>query len=159
MIPSAFVELESLPLTSSGKVDRRALPAPDGMRLDLGMAFVAPDDAIEESLAAIWREVLGRERVGVYDDFFVSGGHSLLAAQVLSRIQREFGVDLALRDFFSAPNIRSLAERIGEVTLAAADEEKLEAMLDALENIDEQQAQSILSSDQPDGLGRIVEQA
>lgn len=159
MIPSAFVELESLPLTSSGKVDRRALPAPDGMRLELGTAFVAPADAIEESLAAIWREVLGRERVGVYDDFFVSGGHSLLAAQVLSRIQREFGVDLALRDFFSAPNIRSLAQRIGEVTLDSADEEKLEAMLAALENIDEQQAQSLLSSDQPDGLNQIVEQA
>jgi len=159
MIPSAFVELESLPLTSSGKVDRRALPAPDAMRPDLGMAFVAPEDPVEESLAAIWREVLGRERVGVYDDFFASGGHSLLAAQVISRIQREFGVDLALRDFFGAPNIRSLAQRISEVTLATADEGKLEAMLDALENIDEQQAQSLLGSEQVDGLRRITEQA
>jgi amino acid adenylation domain-containing protein len=144
MVPSAFVELESLPLTSSGKVDRRALPRPDGMRPDLDMAFVAPSDPIEETLASIWREVLGLERVGIYDDFFASGGHSLLAAQVISRIQREFGVDLALRDFFSAPNISSLAERITEVALAAADDEKLDAMLEALENIDEQQAQSIL---------------
>jgi amino acid adenylation domain-containing protein len=146
MVPSAFVELESLPLTSSGKVDRRALPRPDGMRPDLEIAFVAPSDPIEETLASIWREVLGLERVGIYDDFFASGGHSLLAAQVISRIQREFSVDLALRDFFSAPNISSLAERITEVALAAADEEKLDAMLDALENIDEQQAQSILVS-------------
>jgi len=146
MVPSAFVALESLPLTSSGKVDRRSLPRPDGMRPDLDMAFVAPTDPIEETLASIWREVLGLERVGIYDDFFVSGGHSLLAAQVISRIQREFGVDLALRDFFSAPNISSLAERITEVALAAADDEKLDAMLDALENIDEQQAQSILVS-------------
>lgn len=159
MIPSVFVELEALPLTSSGKVDRKSLPAPDGMRAELGTAFVAPSDALEESLATIWREVLRLERVGVYDDFFASGGHSLLAAQVLSRIQREFGVELALRDFFSAPNIRTLAERISEVTLAGADEEKLEAMLNALENLDEQQAQSILSSDQPDGLSRITEQA
>jgi acyl carrier protein len=146
MVPSAFVELESLPLTSSGKVDRRALPRPDGLRPDLDMAYVAPSDPIEETLASIWREVLGLERVGIYDDFFASGGHSLLAAQVISRIQREFGVDLALRDFFSAPNISSLAERITEVALAAADDEKLDAMLDALENIDEQQAQSILVS-------------
>jgi amino acid adenylation domain-containing protein len=159
MIPSAFVMLESLPLTSSGKVDRRALPPPDGVRPDLEMAFVAPKDPVEESLAAIWREVLGLERVGVYDDFFAIGGHSLLAAQVIARMQREFGMDLALRDFFSAPNIRSLAERINELTLAAADEEKLDAMLDALETLDEQQAQSILSSEQLDGLGQITEQA
>jgi hypothetical protein len=68
-------------------------------------------------------------------------------------------VDLALRDFFGAPNIRSLAQRISEVTLATADEGKLEAMLDALENIDEQQAQSLLSSEQLDGLRGITEQA
>jgi acyl carrier protein len=123
------------------------------------MAFVAPKDPVEESLAAIWREVLGLERVGVYDDFFVIGGHSLLAAQVIARMQREFGIDLALRDFFSAPNIRSLAERINELTLAAADEEKLDAMLDALEQLDEQQAQNILTSEHLDGLGQITEQA
>ncbi|HEX2270758.1 MAG TPA: amino acid adenylation domain-containing protein [Pyrinomonadaceae bacterium] len=156
MIPSAFVVLEALPLTSSGKVDRRALPPPDGTRPDLEMAFVAPADPVEESLAAIWREVLGLERVGVYDDFFASGGHSLLAAQVISRIQRNFGVDLALRDFFGAPNIRALAERISEVTLAAAGEDKLEAMLDALENIDEEQAQNILGAEQFDSLSQAL---
>jgi hypothetical protein len=158
MIPSVFVDLESLPLTTSGKVDRGALPPPDGARPDLEMAFVAPADPVEESLAAIWREVLELDCVGVYDDFFASGGHSLLAAQVISRIQRNFGVDLALRDFFSAPNIRSLSERISEVTLAGADEEKLEAMLDLLENIDEKQAQSILGSEHFDGLSEVAKQ-
>ena len=146
MIPAAFVMLQSLPLTSSGKVDRRALPAPDGARPDLEMAFVPPGDPAEESLAAIWGEVLGLERIGIYDDFFAIGGHSLLAAQVIARIQREFGVELALRDFFTSPNIKSLAERISEAALSAADEDKIDAMLNVLENIDEEQAQSMLNS-------------
>ncbi len=146
MIPAAFVTLQSLPLTLSGKVDRLALPSPDGARPDLEMAFVAPGDPAEESLAAIWGEVLGLERIGIYDDFFAIGGHSLLAAQVIARIQREFGVGLALRDFFTSPNIKSLAETIREAALSAADKEKIDAMLDVLENIDEEQAQSMLNA-------------
>jgi len=87
MIPSAFVMLEKLPLTASGKVDRQALPAPDATRPQLERVFVAPRNALEEKLARIWAEVLGLERVGVEDTFFELGGHSLLATQWLFQLR------------------------------------------------------------------------
>jgi amino acid adenylation domain-containing protein len=110
MIPSAFVLLDSLPLTQNRKVDRRALPAPDRGRPELENPFVAPRSAIEEKLAGIWGRVLGLERVGVHDNFFALGGHSLLATQVISRVLEAYGVDLSLRTFFESPTVAGLAE-------------------------------------------------
>src|SRR5262249_45295731 len=81
MVPSAFVLLEALPLTPSGKVDRKALPAPDNARPELEEAYVAPRTPVERGLADLWAEVLGLERVGVHDNFFELGVHSLLATQ------------------------------------------------------------------------------
>jgi len=111
MIPSTFVFLEVLPLTPSGKVDRKALPAPEG-RPELEGIFVAPRDPIEEVLAGMWEQVLGVERVGVEDDFFALGGHSLLATQVISRIRDAFDVELPLRSLFEAPSVAGLARKI-----------------------------------------------
>ncbi|MFP2934901.1 AMP-binding enzyme, partial [Pyxidicoccus sp. 3LG] len=91
MVPSAFVVLEALPLNTHGKVDRRALPAPEA---GASTAFVAPKTPTEEKLAAIWAEVLRQEKVGATDDFFALGGHSLLATQVVSRVRAAFGVEL-----------------------------------------------------------------
>jgi acyl carrier protein len=109
MVPSAFVPLQRLPLTPSGKVDRRALPVPDQARPELGKSFVAPRSPIEEVLAGIWREVLGVEQVGVDDNFFELGGHSLLATQVISRLRHSFQVDMPLRCLFEAPTLADLA--------------------------------------------------
>ena len=92
MLPSTFMLLEAFPLTSSGKVDRRALPQPEALRPDLAKAFVAPRTAVEEVLAGIWADVLHVEKVGVYDDFFELGGHSLLATQVVSRVRDVFQI-------------------------------------------------------------------
>jgi amino acid adenylation domain-containing protein len=114
MIPSAFVYLEALPLTSHGKLDRRALPAPDAERPALADAFLAPRSVVEELLATIWSEVLGGVRVGVNDNFFELGGHSLLATQVMSRVREAFGVEVALRSLFEQPTVGELAETIGE---------------------------------------------
>jgi amino acid adenylation domain-containing protein len=108
MVPSAFVTLEALPLTENGKVDRRALPAPEYV----GAQYVAPRTATEEKLAAIWAEVLKVERVGIHDNFFELGGHSLLATQMVARVRREFSFDLPLRQIFETPAISSLATRI-----------------------------------------------
>ncbi|HEX7239391.1 MAG TPA: non-ribosomal peptide synthase/polyketide synthase, partial [Longimicrobiaceae bacterium] len=113
MVPGALVVLETLPLTPSGKVDRRALPAPEAMVSDGG--YQAPRTAVEEVLGGIWATVLGVERVGVEDGFFDLGGHSLLATQVVSRARQAFGVEVPLRMLFEAPTLGALAGRIGEL--------------------------------------------
>ncbi|WP_213781870.1 phosphopantetheine-binding protein, partial [Caballeronia sp. dw_276] len=95
MVPAHFVMLDALPLTSNGKLDRRALPAPD--RDVDASAYVEPRGETEQALAAIWAEVLGRERVGARDDFFGLGGHSLLATQVIARLRSELDIELPLR--------------------------------------------------------------
>ncbi len=112
MTPSAWVWLESLPLTPSGKVNRLALPAPDQERPELDESFVAPRNETEEKLAAIWREVLGLKQVGVHDDFFALGGHSLVIARVISRARDALKVELAAASLFERPTIAGLAEGI-----------------------------------------------
>jgi amino acid adenylation domain-containing protein len=114
MVPSVIVPLDALPLTRNGKVDRRALasrPLPDEGR-NGAAGYVPPRNSIEESLCAVWAEVLGRERVGIHDDFFLLGGHSLLATRVLARIGELFQADLPLRDLFEATTPAALAERL-----------------------------------------------
>ncbi|HEV2707207.1 MAG TPA: amino acid adenylation domain-containing protein, partial [Pyrinomonadaceae bacterium] len=112
MIPSAFVMLEKLPQTASGKVNRPALPAPELRRDALAESFVAPRTPIEELLARIWSEVLKVERIGIEDDFFALGGHSLLATQLISRVRESFAVDLPLRALFECPTVAGLAQRV-----------------------------------------------
>lgn len=107
MVPSAWMFLEALPLTPNGKVDRRALPAPEQAR-GTGV-FVAPRDAVEQTVAGLWCEVFKLDRVGVEENFFDLGGHSLIAAQVHARLRRIFGGDLLLRDLFDAVTVEKLA--------------------------------------------------
>ncbi|WP_345144811.1 amino acid adenylation domain-containing protein, partial [Dactylosporangium darangshiense] len=116
MIPAVFVELASLPLNASGKVDRAALPAPDGARVELGAAYVPPSSAAEEALAAIWAEILGVDRVGVHDSFFALGGHSLLATRVVSRMRAVFDVEVPVAALFNAPTVAGLAAVVEELT-------------------------------------------
>ncbi|HYH79386.1 MAG TPA: amino acid adenylation domain-containing protein, partial [Longimicrobium sp.] len=111
MVPGAIVALDALPLTPSGKVDRRALPAPErGGAAE--RPWVAPRTAAEEVLAEIWGEVLGLERVGVEDNFFELGGHSLVATRMVSRVRQAFAVEVPLRAVFEAQTIRALAGRV-----------------------------------------------
>ncbi|MEO8191047.1 MAG: amino acid adenylation domain-containing protein [Acidobacteriota bacterium] len=116
MVPQSFVPLEALPLTSNAKLDRRALPAPDGTRPELEKAFVAPRTSTEEKIAEIWRRLLAVDRVGVEDDFFELGGHSLKATQAVSRIKELFAVDLPLRRLFETPTVAALARRVDELS-------------------------------------------
>jgi len=117
MIPAAFVSLDSLPLTPSGKVDRRALPAP-AEGADTARNFVAPVGDTENAVAAIWSEVLRIERVGRHDDFFELGGHSLVATRMVSRVRDRLGREIPLRALFDSP---ILAEFVATIERASAE--------------------------------------
>jgi len=112
MVPSAFVFLDTLPLTPNGKIDRRALPAPGSGRRQVGTAYTAPRNAVEEVIAGIWAETLGLDRVGVFDDFFDLGGHSLLSTRVVARLKDAFQMDVPLHQVFREPTVAGLAETL-----------------------------------------------
>ncbi|QHG18506.1 non-ribosomal peptide synthetase [Nostoc sp. ATCC 53789] len=109
MVPAVFVILDSLPLTPNGKVDRQNLPAGDRSRPDLEETFIAPRNSTEATLFSIWAELLGLEQIGIDDNFFNLGGHSLIAAQMLSRIREGFQVELFFHHIFANPTIAGLA--------------------------------------------------
>ncbi len=122
MVPNTFVLLESLPLTANGKVDRRALPAPDSIRPELEDVFVAPSKTEEKILAAIWSKILGIEQVGIHDNFFALGGDSIRSIQVLSQA-REQGLNFSVQQLFQEQTIHELVQKL---TAEVEDSTKLE---------------------------------
>ncbi len=122
MVPAAFVVLDRLPVTPNGKVDRRALAKiePEGLDAGLETAFVEPQSELESAIAAVWREVLGLERVGVQHNFFDLGGHSLLLVRLHARLQEALRRELTLVDLFNYPSIRALAQHLGRPASAPA---------------------------------------
>ena len=120
MIPSWFVVLDRLPLTANGKVDRRALPAPDSAHLELKKDSVAPRDMLELKLAQIWEEVLGVQPVGVRDEFFEIGGDSLLAVRLMARIQQATGQKIPLQSFIDGGTVEQLSSRLRGHAAAAS---------------------------------------
>jgi len=110
MIPAAFVTLDALPLTINGKVDRQVLPAPQGLRPELTAAYMSPSTGAEQQIAKTWQEVLHLEQVGIYDNFFDLGGHSLLLVQIHSKLQQIFDTDVSVIDLFKYPTIHALAQ-------------------------------------------------
>jgi amino acid adenylation domain-containing protein len=113
MVPTAYLQLEKIPLTPNGKIDRKSLPEPDKDIRE--QEYVGPRNATEETLCRLWQEVLRRERVGIHDNFFEIGGHSLLAVQVISRIKQAFTVEMPLSVLFAAPTVARMAEHIAAV--------------------------------------------
>jgi acyl carrier protein len=109
MVPSAFVVLEAIPRNANGKVDRKALPILDRSRPGLQNQTVAPRSPIEKALSEIWTEILGLDSVGIHDHFFDLGGNSLQATQIISRVNRAYGVTVPFRDFFEKPTIENLS--------------------------------------------------
>ncbi len=114
MVPTGFVNLEAFPLTPNGKVDRKALPAPEGGRPELESAFVAPQNEIERAIAGVWQEVLGVEQVGIDDNFFDLGGHSLLLVQVQSKLKKVLDREFSIVDLFKYPSINALAKSLDQ---------------------------------------------
>ncbi|CAL2092255.1 amino acid adenylation domain-containing protein [Tenacibaculum sp. 190524A02b] len=112
MIPSLWVVLEEIPLTSNGKLDRKALPEPDAFKLST-KEYISPRNNKESQISAIWKELLNIEKIGVYDDFFELGGHSLLVVQLISRLQKE-GYHIEVKDIFENPTIAAIGEKISK---------------------------------------------
>jgi amino acid adenylation domain-containing protein len=144
MIPSAFVQIKTFPLTANGKIDQQALPAPD--KASLAGTFVAPRNPIEETLADIWREVIKIEKVGINDNFFELGGHSLLATQVISRLRQAFQISLPLHYLFESPTIADFAVVIAQKLSEQADEVMLADMVAELEQLSEEEVQKLLAN-------------
>jgi len=138
-------------LTSTGKVDRRALPAPDASALARAGERVAPRTPIEQEIAAVWAEVLGLTRgeeagagaIGIHDNFFDLGGHSLLATQIVARLRGRYPVELPLRKLFEAPTVAGLAAAVEEALLAQQSEEELLRLLDELEGLPDNELGSV----------------
>ncbi|MDP7041435.1 MAG: amino acid adenylation domain-containing protein, partial [Gammaproteobacteria bacterium] len=122
MVPQAFVTVDALPLTPSGKVARRRLPVPEYSR-DEEIPYVAPRNPVEVELVKIWADVLGAERIGINDDFFALGGHSLLATKLVARVRDKFGISLPLKYIFRYPSPAALGETVTTLEAASASSE------------------------------------
>jgi amino acid adenylation domain-containing protein len=144
MVPSAFVVLEKMPVTPNGKVDRRSLPAPDTQKADLEGIQAAPSNPVEEAVAGIFAEVLGREQVGAADNFFELGGHSLIASQVVSRLRDNFGIELPLRSLFETPTARGLAAALLQDPAKRLKVEKTAQLLLIVAQLSDQEVQTML---------------
>ena len=142
MVPKAYVVLNQFPLTANGKVDKRALPAPDDTAV-AKQEYVAPRNDTEEALCEIWKEVLGLDRVGVTDNFFDLGGHSLLATQVVSRVREHFNVELALSALFEEPTIENVALHLLQAEIASADDLEMSELLAEIEGLSEEDLRNI----------------
>ena len=138
MIPSAFMVLDAFPLTPNGKVDRKALPAPEAATREEN--FDAPTAPEEVRMASLWSDVLGRMPIGRNDNFFDLGGHSLLATQLLSRLHTTFGVELPLRVLFESPTVASLTAHVADARAASLHDENLDDLLTQLEQLSDEEA-------------------
>jgi len=145
MLPEVFIMLEAMPLTANGKLNGRALPAPDTQRTLQTSLPVAPRTPIEETLARLWREVLKLEQVGIQDNFFNLGGHSLIAIKLVTRIRTEFNVELSLADFFNAATIEAVGLKLEEELIEASNPAEIDAILRLLETVEETEAESMLA--------------
>ncbi len=139
MIPAVFKFMESLPLTN-GKVDRKALPAPGKDRPELSVAYVAPRSGVEKKLAGIWSEVLLIDQVGVDDNFFDLGGHSLTASRVITRVIQAFRLELSVKALFDSPTVNDMAAVIMENQMKSANVAELAQMLIEVEAMTEEDA-------------------
>ena len=136
MIPTYFMQMERIPLTANGKIDRRALPEPDG-EIETGVEYIDPRNEVEEKLIKIWSEVLEVGRIGIDDDFFTLGGHSLKAVKIVSMIQRELMAEVSVGEIFRHLTVRELGEYIGKTK---------EAVYSPIEAVEEREVYEVSSA-------------
>ena len=143
MIPTCVV-LDSLPMTAHNKVDRQALPAPEDVAQFTAHTYVAPRTPLEEVLAKIWADVLGIERVGVNDDFFQLGGHSMLATQIISQVREALQTEVPFSIIFDSPTVGGMALILAQSQVEAGSDEDMEQMLTELESLSEDDVKLLL---------------
>lgn len=144
MIPANFVFMDRMPLTPNGKIDRKALPKPTSERPALDDSFMAAETPLEEQIVQIWRDVLEIDKIGIHDNFFDLGGHSLQATRILARLREVFDLGLNLRTFFTYPTVSGLASEIGEMLVADEDEDDMLAMILEVENMTDDKRKALL---------------
>jgi amino acid adenylation domain-containing protein len=149
MMPASVVFLDTLPLTPSGKLDRRALPAPGPARPALGDEYVAPGNPLEEVLAGIWAGVLGVERVGVRDSFFELGGDSLLSLRVVARVREALQVEIPLREFFVRPTVAGMADALRRDPSRGADVDRIAEVVLSLARLSDEEVAAMLAGRSP----------
>lgn len=143
MVPSAFVEVDSFPLLPSGKINRKALVCPSDLRPDLEAPFLAPRFSTEAKLAKIWADVLGIDRVGIHDNFFDLGGHSLAASRVVSRVIQQFQLEIPLQSLFESPTVADMAAVITAHQGKTLDEQGLSTLLNELDSLSDEEAKRL----------------
>jgi amino acid adenylation domain-containing protein len=141
MIPTTFITLDALPLTDTLKVDRKALPKPNGLRPEIAAPYAAPENSIEESLVKIWAEVLELDQIGIHDNFFDLGGHSLTAFRVISRVIQTFQLKLPIKLLFDSPTVAEMALVIAGNQAELVTHDELERMLSEVKSISDEEAQ------------------
>ena len=168
MTPSAFVSLHAWPLTTNGKIDRRALPAPDQNVYHAGEELDQPRNEVEETLTGLWADALKLPAVGIHDNFFELGGHSLLAMRLMSRVRERFQMEIELRVLFETPTVAGMAAHIeqgpssedarsdSELEMMLSDESNVEKLLAALDRLSEADAQKMLD-EKESLLKRVVD--
>ncbi|MBE7527121.1 MAG: amino acid adenylation domain-containing protein [Burkholderiales bacterium] len=146
MVPAIFVVLEAMPLTTNGKIDRKALPDPENIRSAIQEEIIQPRNSVEKALVDIWMEVLDTPQpFGIHDDFFHLGGHSLSAIQVMVRIQENFKVELPVTNLFEATTVAKLADVIVQQQIDGQDKAWVELLLDELEQLPDDEIQTYLA--------------
>ena len=147
MIPSSFVMLDALPLTSAGKIDRQALPDSTNARPDLAIPYTPATTPIERRLASLWAEVLSVDQVGVHDNFFELGGHSLAASRMISRVIKAFKLDLPLSALFDSPTVAEMAQVIARHHGKQINHQEAEHLLTEIEAMTEDEAKILVKAD------------
>jgi amino acid adenylation domain-containing protein len=166
MVPATFVVLDKFPLTPNGKINRQAMPAPASGCAKTKDAFTPPRTPAEETLAKIWRELLGQPEIGIDDNFFEIGGHSLLAMQLMARVRKEFQAELSLRNIFEAPTIAELANileqeqgqaagKMPSLPRARLSPEQAKELLNKIDELSETEVESLLQQVSAEPGGRL----
>jgi hypothetical protein len=149
MVPAKFVLLTAFPLTPTGKIDRQALPDPGNLRPELTTPFAKPTTPLETRLAQIWGRALNIEGVGMHDNFFDLGGHSLTATRLLSQVVKEFQLELPLHVLFQSPTLAEMVVVIAEHQERQPGTKDLACMIDELESLSDDEAQRLLADADP----------